>query len=581
MMGLKQERSFPSWNISRSELDNFRPFFQLSVLICKVTTHGTIEIGQYLSLASILSPDRNMSMSQPIIIAKSTDTEAVDCAILPQMANRHGLIAGATGTGKTVTLQAIVQQFSQQGVPVFMADIKGDLTGISQPGSDKPKITERLQLLGIEGFNYTGCPVQLWDVFGEQGLPLRATISEMGPLLLSRMLNLNDTQSGVLNIAFQVADDNGLLLLDLKDLRAMIQYLGENAKEFKTEYGNISAASVGAIQRNLLVLEQQGADRFFGEPALNLMDLIQTDAQGNGIVNILAADKLMQSPQLYATFLLWLLSELFEQLPEAGDLVKPKMLFFFDEAHLLFDDAPEVLQDKIEQVVRLIRSKGVGVYFCSQNPMDIPPKILGQLGNRVQHALRAFTPQDQKAVKAAATTFRVNPDLDVATAITELGMGEVLISCLDEQAAPGIVQRAWVMPPASQLGPITPEQRQELIQGSILHSTYAQSEDRESAYEMLKQKAAETIAQAEAQAETQAAEKAAAKQAVLEQKQAEQAAEREAVQQERREAQSMARSEREREKMLVDLAGHAGHALAGSMGKSIARGLLGSILGGR
>jgi uncharacterized protein len=531
-------------------------------------------------------------MPEPIVIAKSATQPSMDCAILPQMANRHGLIAGATGTGKTVTLQAIAQHFSQQGVPVFLADIKGDLTGISQAGQDTPKILERLQQLGLDNFTYAAAPVQLWDVFGDQGLPLRATISEMGPLLLARLLNLNDTQSGVLNIAFQVADDHGLLLLDLKDLRAMIQYVGENAKQFKTEYGNISPASVGAIQRNLLVLEQQGGDRFFGEPALNLLDLLQTDETGQGVVNILAADRLMNAPQLYATFLLWLLSELFEQLPEAGDVDKPKLLFFFDEAHLLFDDAPEVLQDKIEQVVRLIRSKGVGVYFCTQNPMDVPVKILGQLGNRVQHALRAFTPLDQKAVKAAATTFRTNPDLDVATAITELAMGEVLISCLDPQAAPTVVQRAWVIPPPSQLGPISPEQRQGLIAGSRLHQTYAVSQDRESAYELLKHKALASQAQAEAQAQVQAdakaAEKAAAKQAALAQKQAEQAeakaqrdAEKAWEQQQQAQQQAEARAERAREKMMVDLAGHAGHALGGSVGKSIARGLLGSILGGR
>jgi uncharacterized protein len=431
-------------------------------------------------------------MPNPLLIAKSEPAKGgQNCTILPAMANRHGLIAGATGTGKTITLQAIAEQFSKIGVPVFMADIKGDLSGISQPGSEKPKIMERLQLLGMNDVSFSSCPVEFWDVFAEQGQPLRATISELGPLLLSRLLNLNDTQEGVLHIAFKIADDQGLLLLDLKDLRSLIQYVGDNAKEFKTEYGNLSAASIGAIQRGLLVLEQQGGDRFFGEPALNLMDLIQTDARGQGVVNILAADKLMQSPKLYATFLLWLLSELFEQLPEVGDVEKPKLLFLFDEAHLLFADAPDVLLEKIEQVVRLIRSKGVGVYFCSQNPMDIPVKILGQLGNRVQHALRAFTPQDQKAVKSAATTFRPNPEVNVEQAITELGVGEVLVSFLDEQGTPGMVQRAYVVPPTSQIGPIAPEQRKQLIENSLLYSPYQQTEDRESAYELLKQKTAQ------------------------------------------------------------------------------------------
>jgi uncharacterized protein len=514
-------------------------------------------------------------MSNSLPIAK-TASSGKECAIVARMANRHGLIAGATGTGKTVTLQAIAERFSQIGVPVFVADIKGDLSGISQAGTAKPKIAERLQLLGLDDFNFAACPVEFWDVFGEQGHPLRTTISEMGPLLLSRLLNLNDTQEGVLNIAFKIADDNRLLLLDLKDLRAIIQYVGDNAKEIRTQYGTVSAASVGAIQRNLLVLEQQGADKFFGEPALDLMDLIQTDANGHGVINVLAADKLMQSPKLYATFLLWLLSELFEQLPEAGDLDQPKLLFLFDEAHLLFADAPDILLDKIEQVVRLIRSKGVGVYFCTQNPMDVPTKVLGQLGNRVQHALRAFTPVDQKAVKAAANTFRINPDLDVETAITELGMGEVLVSFLDEQGVPGMVERAYVVPPGSQLGPITPEQRQQLLQASVLAGHYEAVIDRESAYELLQQKAAQTAAATaqmavdrQAELERQKVDKAAAKAA-------EKAAEKAASAQQKAEE----RAAREREKMLLDIAGTAGRALGGPMGKSIARGVLGSILGG-
>jgi DNA helicase HerA-like ATPase len=402
------------------------------------------------------------------------------------MANRHGLIAGATGTGKTITLQVLAENFSQRGVPVFMADVKGDLAGISQAGALTSKVQDRLRQLKLEGFAFGGCPVTFWDVFGENGHPVRSTISEMGPLLLARLLQLNDTQAGVLSLVFRIADENGLLLLDLKDLRAMLQYVGENASAFTTEYGNISAASVGAIQRNLLALEQQGGEKFFAEPALNLDDLMQTDEQGRGVVNILAADKLMMAPKVYATLLLWLLSELFENLPEAGDLPKPKLVFFFDEAHLLFNDAPPALLEKIEQVVRLIRSKGVGVYFVSQNPRDIPDNVLGQLGNRVQHALRAFTPRDQQAVRAAAETFRANPKLNTEAALTELAVGEALVSCLDEQGQPGIVQRAFVLPPRSQIGPIVPEQRRALMQGSLVNGVYEKVVDRESAYERLK-----------------------------------------------------------------------------------------------
>jgi uncharacterized protein len=389
---------------------------------------------------------------EPLVIGKGEH----DIGILPKMANRHGLVAGATGTGKTVTLRVLAEHFSRLGVPIFMADVKGDLSGLCQPGGDHPKVVERVEDLALSDFSYQGFPVVFWDVEGVQGHPVRTTISEMGPLLLARLLNLNDTQSGVLSLIFKVADDNGLLLLDLKDLRAMMQYAGDNVAQFRTQYGNISAASVGAIQRNLLALEQQGADRLFGEPALNLDDLFQTSATGEGVINILAADKLMQAPNLYATLLLWLLSELFEELPEVGDLPKPKLMFFFDEAHLLFDNAPKVLVDKIEQVVRLIRSKGVGVYFVTQNPLDLPDEVLGQLGNRVQHALRAFTPRDQKAVKAAAQTFRVNPKLDVGRAITELGVGEALISVLDKKGIPTPVERAWVLPPQSRLTPSDP-----------------------------------------------------------------------------------------------------------------------------
>ncbi len=410
-------------------------------------------------------------------------------SILPGLANRHGLVAGATGTGKTVTLQVMAEAFSAMGVPVFAADVKGDLSGIAQPGKNSPKMAARLAQLGLPAPAFAACPVVFWDVFGKQGHPVRATVSEMGPLLLSRILNLNDTQAGVLTLVFKIADDGGLLLLDLKDLQAMLQHVAEAAKEYQSEYGNISAASVGAIQRGLVVLGQQGGDKFFGEPALNIEDLLQVDARGQGVVNILAADELMRAPQLYATFLLWLLSELFEKLPEVGDPEKPKLVFFFDEAHLLFDDLPKVLQGRIEQVVRLIRSKGVGVYFVTQNPIDVPESVLGQLGNRVQHALRAFSPRDQKAVKSAAQTFRSNPSVDVETAITELGVGEALVSFLDEKGTPAIVERAFVCPPHAQIGAITPEQRAQAIQGSVLAGVYETAVDRESAYERLKGKA--------------------------------------------------------------------------------------------
>jgi DNA helicase HerA-like ATPase len=434
----------------------------------------------------------------PLLIAKSTH----DLYLLPGMANRHGLVAGATGTGKTVTLQVAAEAFSRIGVPVFAADVKGDLSGISVPGTESPKLKQRIEQLKLEDFHFEGCPVTFWDVFGEQGHPIRATVSEMGPLLLSRILNLNDTQSGVLSLVFKIADDNGLLLLDLKDLQTMLQYAGEGAKQFKNEYGNISSASIGAIQRGLATLESQGGNMFLGEPALNIDDLLQTDASGRGVVNLLAADKLLQSPQLYATFLLWLLSELFEKLPEVGDPEKPKLVFFFDEAHLLFRDQPAVLMTKIEQVVRLIRSKGVGVYFVTQNPLDVPDAVLGQLGNRVQHALRAFTPRDQKAVKAAAETFRSNPKLDVAEAITQLGVGEALISFLDGKGMPGIVDRAMVCPPRGQIGPITLEQRQNLMKSSLVAGVYDHAVDRESAYERLKGRAEQ---QPTAPAQTQVA----------------------------------------------------------------------------
>jgi uncharacterized protein len=424
----------------------------------------------------------------PIVFAKGKS----EIELLPGMANRHGLIAGATGTGKTITLQVLAEHFSDRGVPVFLADVKGDLAGVSQAGGQNPKVQERVKQLAISDWKPTAYPVVFWDVLGEQGHPVRATISEMGPVLLSRILNLNDTQEGVLNIVFKAADDNGLLLLDLKDLRAMLEFVSDNADQIKTHYGNVSAASVGSIQRGLLTLEQQGAAKFFGEPALDLQDLMQTQDGGRGVINVLEATKLIQSPKLYATFLLWLLSELFENLPEVGDPDKPKLVFFFDEAHLLFEDAPKELLDKIEQVVRLIRSKGIGVYFVTQNPLDVPDNVLGQLGNRVQHALRAFTPRDQKAVKAAAETFRANKGVDVESAITELAVGEALISVLDQSGSPTPVERAFVYPPQSKIGPITPDQQKQIIQSSVLFGHYEKIVDRESAYERLQQKTADT-----------------------------------------------------------------------------------------
>jgi DNA helicase HerA-like ATPase len=421
-------------------------------------------------------------MTEPLLLARSAQT---DLCLLPALANRHGLITGATGTGKTVTLQVLAERFSRIGVPVFMADVKGDLTGISQPGQMSTKLSERIAQHDLPSPQFAGLPCTLWDVFGEKGHPLRATVSDLGPMLLSRMLSLNETQEGVLNLIFKIADDNGLLLIDAKDLRAMIKYVGDNAKTFTTQYGNISSASVGAIQRNLLVLEEQGAKLFFGEPMLNMDDLMQTDAAGHGIVNILAADRLLNAPRLYASFLLWLLSDLFEKLPEVGDRDKPKLVFFFDEAHLLFNEAPRALLEKVEQVVRLVRSKGVGVYFISQNPLDIPDTVLGQLGNRVQHALRAFTPRDQKAVKAAAQTMRANPNFDTETVISELGVGEALVSLLDEKGRPEVVQRAFIVPPGSRIGPIDDAERKALLAGSVVAGVYDTAIDRESAFERL------------------------------------------------------------------------------------------------
>ncbi|GDK42650.1 hypothetical protein BvCmsKSNP129_04273 [Escherichia coli] len=421
-------------------------------------------------------------MSEPLLIARTPDTELF---LLPGMANRHGLITGATGTGKTVTLQKLAESLSEIGVPVFMADVKGDLTGIAQAGTASEKLLARLKNIGVNDWQPHANPVVVWDIFGEKGHPVRATVSDLGPLLLARLLNLNDVQSGVLNIIFRIADDQGLLLLDFKDLRAITQYIGDNAKSFQNQYGNISSASVGAIQRGLLSLEQQGAAHFFGEPMLDIKDWMRTDTNGKGVINILSAEKLYQMPKLYAASLLWMLSELYEQLPEAGDLEKPKLVFFFDEAHLLFNDAPQVLLDKIEQVIRLILSKGVGVWFVSQNPSDIPDNVLGQLGNRVQHALRAFTPKDQKAVKAAAQTMRANPAFDTEKAIQELGTGEALISFLDVKGSPSVVERAMVIAPCSRMGPVTEDERNGLINHSPVYGKYEDEVDRESAYEML------------------------------------------------------------------------------------------------
>ena len=477
------------------------------------------------------------------------------------------MITGATGTGKTVTLQTLAEQFSDIGVPCFMSDVKGDLTGISQKGGGNVKVTGRLEKLGLSDHQYRGYPVTLWDPFGESGHPVRTTVSDMGPLMLSRMLDLNETQGGVLNLVFKVADDNGLLLLDLKDLRAMLQFVGDNSNTFTTEYGNISAASVGAIQRGLLALESQGGDRIFGEPMLNINDLMQTE-QGKGIINILSADKLMQSPKMYATLLLWLLSELFENLPEAGDLDKPKLVFFFDEAHLLFNDAPGALLDKIEQVVRLIRSKGVGVFFITQNPADVPDKVLSQLGNRLQHALRAFSPRDQKAVKAAAETMRDNEALDEESAITELGVGEALISCLDENGQPGIVERAFVIPPHARIGPIDDEQRRQLMHSSLVAGIYEKTVDRKSAYEVLKARA-EQVVQTETTVQGQPAAAETSSVGGIGGMLGEML------------GGAMGSGGRRREGIVEALAKSAARSVGNQVGRAIIRGVLGSILGGR
>ena len=514
-------------------------------------------------------------MSTPIVIAKKTTDTTQDIVLHSQFANRHGLIAGATGTGKTVTLKVLAESFSRLGVPVFLADAKGDVSSLAKAGVSSPKFGERLKTLNIESVPFAASPVMFWDLFGQQGHPIRTTISEIGPLLLAQMLNLNDTQEGVLSAVFRIADDQGLLLIDFKDIKAMLSYVSENAAELKAEYGNLSPASLGAIQRNLLALGDQGGEQFFGEPSLNILDFIQTDTQGQGYINILAADKLMNTPKLYATFLLWMLSELFEQLPEVGDMDKPKLVFFFDEAHLLFENASPALQQKIEQVVRLIRSKGVGIYFITQNPLDLPESVLGQLGNRVQHALRAFTPKDQKAVKTAADTFRANPEFKVDQAITELAVGEALISCLDEQGTPQIVERGWVMPPYSSFTPITPEERQVIIGQSIVAGVYDQAVDRDSAYEMLQKK----VLQQSQQKQADELEKQQSKEQDALAKQ--QAKEQERFAKEQQKAAEKA--QRDREKLTQDIVGtfakSAARSLGGSTGQKIVRGLLGSLFG--
>ena len=514
-------------------------------------------------------------MSTPIVIAKKTTDSTQDIILHSQFANRHGLIAGATGTGKTVTLKVLAESFSRLGVPVFLADAKGDVASLAKAGSSSPKFDERIKMLGIDSIPFAASPVIFWDLFGQQGHPIRTTISEIGPLLLAQMLNLNDTQEGVLSAVFRIADDQGLLLIDFKDLKAMLAYVSEHAAELKAEYGNLSPASLGAIQRNLLALADQGGDQFFAEPSLNIQDFIQTNSQGHGYINVLAADKLMNTPKLYATFLLWMLSELFEMLPEVGDMDKPKLVFFFDEAHLLFDNASAALQEKIEQVVRLIRSKGVGIYFITQNPLDLPESVLGQLGNRVQHALRAFTPKDQKAVKTAADTFRSNPAFKVDVAITELAVGEALISCLDEQGTPQIVERGWVMPPYSAFSTISAEERKNLMAQSIVAGVYDQAVDRDSAYEMLQKK----VLQQSQQKEIEELEKQQSKEQDALAKQQTKEQERFAKEQQK----AAEKAQRDREKLTQDIVGtfakSAARSLGGSTGQKIVRGLLGSLFG--
>jgi hypothetical protein len=506
--------------------------------------------------------------SKRAFIAMNDNAEV---CLIPKMANRHGLITGATGTGKTVTLQTLSETFSEMGVPVFAADMKGDLSGVAKIGGNKESVTKRVDGYGLKekGFAYKPFPVRLWDVFGEQGHPVRTTVTAMGPLLLERLLNLNDTQGAILSMAFRIADDNNLLLIDLKDLQKMIQFIGDNRKEFTTKYGNISPASIGAIQRSLLRLESEGADKFFGEPEFEITDFIQTE-QGKGVINILAADKLMNAPRVYTTFLLWLLDDLYETLPEVGDLEKPKLVFFFDEAHLLFNDMPSSLLEKVEQIVRLIRSKGVGVYFCTQNPADIPESILGQLGNRVQHALRAYTPNDQKAVRVAANTFRANPAFKTEDAITQLNTGEALVSFLDEKGAPQMVERANILPPQGQIGPITVGERDQLLRSSLIYGVYEKLIDRDSAFEILSQKQElleEERRQAEEEKERIRRQKEEQK-AALEAERARRAAERQ------RKADQGILGE-----MLDQVGKSAKRQITNQLGRTLTRSLLGALFG--
>jgi DNA helicase HerA-like ATPase len=476
-----------------------------------------------------------------------------DETLLLKLANRHGLITGATGTGKTVTLQILAEGFSAAGVPVFAADVKGDLSGMAQAGEMKDFLIKRANTIGFDDYGMDDFPVIFWDLFGKQGHPIRTTISEMGPLLLSRLMGLTEAQEGALNIAFRIADEEGLLLLDLKDLRALLSDLADRGKEIASDYGNVNKRTIGAIQRRLLVLEEQGGEHFFGEPALDIKDLMRTTRDGRGYVSILAADELMSSPKLYATFLLWLMSELFEELPEVGNPDKPKLVFFFDEAHLLFEDAPKALINKIEQVVRLIRSKGVGVYFVTQNPLDVPDDVLGQLGNRIQHALRAYTPRDQKAVKAAATTFRQNPDLDTETIITQLGVGEALVSTLEKKGVPSMVQQTLIRPPSSRMGPVDRTERKKVIKNSPVLGVYDDDIDRESAFELLQKRAEKRIAEAEA---------------------AEKAKEKEKQQRKKSSGRSGYKRQTATERFVKNMASSVGRQL----GRTLIRGLLGSLL---
>lgn len=498
------------------------------------------------------------------------NNEAEVC-LIPRMANRHGLITGATGTGKTVTLQTLSETFSDMGVPVFAADMKGDLSGVAKTGGNKESVNKRVQQYNLaeKGFEYKPFPVRFWDVFGEQGHPVRTTVTSMGPLLLERLLNLNETQGAILTMAFRIADDNDLLLIDLKDLQKMLQFIGNNRKEFTTKYGNISPASIGAIQRGLMRLESEGADKFFGEPDLEITDFIQTE-QGKGVINILAADKLMNSPRVYTTFLLWLLDDLYETLPEVGDLDKPKLVFFFDEAHLLFNDMPSSLLEKVEQIVRLIRSKGVGVYFCTQNPADIPPAILGQLGNRIQHALRAYTSNDQKAVRVAANTFRSNPAFDTIEAITQLNTGEALVSFLDEKGAPQMVERANILPPQGQIGPITTGERDQLMRASLIYGVYEDFIDRESAYEILSKK--QELLEEERQLAAEEKERVRL-----------QREERKMLEEEERAKRAAARQKKADQGILGELLNQVGRSttrqISNELGRTITRSIFGALFG--